>query len=390
MRRLLLTSAAVASLTFGLATAQAQDSQRERMPAAGQSQQSAPTGADRERNRVSPRSQRSSSQTAPGQTRGQAGPNRAASIGNDQMQRGASSARAQKQDANPGQAERLRTNQARERSAERSRGEARDRMQRNQARDARRDFDQRGRASSNRMLDRQRTASGQTRQERATESRRASDSLRSERDRRDRADRRQDTARGSIVLSNEQRTRASTRFAARIDRLNVPTLSRSRLSVSIGAIVPSSIRLYDVPLDIVDIYPGFRGHQFVVVDDEVVIIEPGNRRIVTMIPLSDERSVARAEARTTTGSAPSGERFRLLPQQRTIIRETVLQEPICHYEQRLEFFLVIPFPTTVRVCEFPERVVSEVPEVSRYRYLTRGDEVLIVDPEEQRVVEVIE
>jgi len=38
-----------------------------------------------------------------------------------------------------------------------------------------------------------------------------------------------------------------------------------------------------------------------------------------------------------------------------------------------------------------QRVVSEVPEVSRYRYLTRGDEVvLIVDPEEQRVVEVIE
>jgi hypothetical protein len=314
------------------------------------------------------------------------------------MPRGASAARAQKQDASPGQTEHLRTNQARERLSDRPRRDAGDRMQRNQTRDmqrnqvrdARRDFDQRGRASSNRMLDRERTTTGQSRQERATESRRASDSLRSERDRRDRADQRQDTARGSIVLSNAQRTRASTRFAARIDRLNVPALSASRLSVSIGAIVPSSIRLYDVPLDIVDIYPGFRGHKFVVVDDEVVIIEPGNRRIVTMIPLSDERSVARAEARTTTGSAPSGERFRLLPQQRTIIRETVLQEPICHYEQRLEFFLVIPFPTTVRVCEFPERVVSEVPEVSRYRYVTRGDEVLIVDPEEQRVVEVIE
>ena len=263
-------------------------------------------------------------------------------------------------------------------------------MQRNHARDARRDFDQRGRASSNRMPDRVRTTTGQSREDRATASKRANDSLRSERDRRVLADRRQDTARGSIVLSNEQRIRASTRFAARIDRLNVPALSRSRLSVSIGAIVPSSIRLYDVPLDIVDIYPGFRGHKFVVVDDEVVIIEPSNRRIVTMIPLSDERSVARAEARTTTGSAPSGERIRLLPQQRTIIRETVLQEPICHYEQRLEFFLVIPFPTTVRVCEFPERVVSEVPEVRRYRYLTRGDEVLIVDPDEQRVVEVIE
>jgi len=296
------------------------------------------------------------------------------------MQRGASDARAQKEGTSPGQAERLRSNQARERLGDRPRRDAGDRMQRNQARDARHDFDQRGRASSNRMPDRVRTTTGQSREDRATASRRANDSLRSERDRRVLVDRRQDTARGSIVLSNEQR----------IDRLNVPALSRSRLSVSIGAIVPSSIRLYDVPVDIVDIYPGFRGYKFVVVDDEVVIIEPSNRRIATMIPLSDERSVARAEARTTTGSAPSGERIRLLPEQRTIIRETVLQEPVCHYEQRLEFFLVIPFPTTVRVCEFPERVVSEVPEVRRYRYLTRGDEVLIVDPDEQRVVEVIE
>jgi hypothetical protein len=31
-----------------------------------------------------------------------------------------------------------------------------------------------------------------------------------------------------------------------------------------------------------------------------------------------------------------------------------------------------------------------VPAVSRYRYVTRGEEVLIVDPDEQRVVEVIE
>jgi hypothetical protein len=171
-------------------------------------------------------------------------------------------------------------------------------------------------------------------------------------------------ARGSIVLSDSQRTRVSSRFAARLDRLNVPALSRSRLSVSIGAIVPSSIRLYDVPVDIVDIYPGFRGHKFVVVDDEVVIIEPGSRRVMTTIPLADEALAsvpwpdprpARRRPASASGccrsSAPS-------------FRETLLQEPVCHYEQRLEFFLVIPFPTTVRVCEFPERVVSEVPEVS--------------------------
>jgi hypothetical protein len=153
--------------------------------------------------------------------------------------------------------------------------------------------------------------------------------------------------------------------------------------------VPSSIRLYDVSPDIVEIYPGFRGHKFVVVEDEIVIIEPRSRRIVTTIPREGGRS-ARAETRTTTGAAPSGDRVRFTPEQRTVIRETVLREPTCHYEQRLDFFLVIPFPSSVRVCEFPERVLTEVPEVRRYRYVTRGDNVLVVDPDEHRVVEVID
>jgi uncharacterized protein DUF1236 len=376
MRRLVLASAAMASLAIGLATAQAQQAQdHERMPAASRSQQSTGHAADQKRNRASARDQRSSSQT--GTT-------------NNRMQRDALDARAQKDNASPGQTEPLRSNQARERSGDRVRRDTRDRTQRNQARDARRDFDQRSRASRERIPAREATTTGQSRADRTIESRRANDSLRSDRSRRERVDRRQDTARGSIVPSDSQRTRVSSRFAARLDRLNVPALSRSRLSVSIGAIVPSTIRLYDVPVDIVDIYPGFRGHKFVVVDDEVVIIEPRTRRVMTTIPLADEALASGSLARSTTGSAPSGERIRLLPEQRTIIRDTLLQEPVCHYEQRLEFFLVIPFPTTVRVCEFPERVVSEVPAVSRYRYVTRGEEVLIVDPEEQRVVEVIE
>jgi hypothetical protein len=160
--------------------------------------------------------------------------------------------------------------------------------------------------------------------------------------------------------------------------------------VSIGVAVPASIRLYDVPADVVAIYPRFRGYGFVLVEDEIVIVEPGTRRIVTVLPASDDRTLARGRAEpSTTGMAPSGG-IRLSPEQRTVIRETVLVEPACHYEQRLDFFLVIPIPSTVRVCEFPERVVSEVPAIGEYRYVTRGDEVLVIDPEESRVVEVLD
>src|SRR5262245_6753064 len=119
MRRLFLASAAMASLAIGLTTAQAQQAQdRERMPAASRSHQSAPSAADQQRNRASPRGQQSSSST---------GPNRAAS-GNNQIQRGALNARAQQQNdnASAGRAEPLRQDQARERSGDRPRRDARD------------------------------------------------------------------------------------------------------------------------------------------------------------------------------------------------------------------------------------------------------------------------
>ena len=89
--------------------------------------------------------------------------------------------------------------------------------------------------------------------------------------------------------ADEQRTRVSTRFSQSIDRMNVRPLSRSQISVSIGATIPRSVRAYAVPRDIVAIYPRFRGHRFVVVDDEIVIVEPGSQRVVTTLPMGGER-----------------------------------------------------------------------------------------------------
>jgi hypothetical protein len=140
---------------------------------------------------------------------------------------------------------------------------------------------------------------------------------------------------------------------------------------------------------VIAIYPRFRGHQFVVVEDEIVIIEPRTRRIVTTIPRSGG-AVASRSPRTTTGAADTADRIRLSPEQRRVIRTIVVQEPVCRYEQRIDFFIGIPLPSTAKVCEFPERVVSEVPEIRRYRYMVRDEEVIVVDPDdERRVVEVI-
>ena len=87
---------------------------------------------------------------------------------------------------------------------------------------------------------------------------------------------------------------------------------------------------------------------------------------------------------------PKSGGVRLSPADRTVIRRVVLRQPTCRHELRLDFVIGIPLPRTVEVCEFPEAVLAEVPEARRYRFLVRGEEVVVVDPGENRIVDVID
>jgi hypothetical protein len=169
----------------------------------------------------------------------------------------------------------------------------------------------------------------------------------------------------------------------------VRVLPESRISVSVGVVVPRSIRLYDVPAEIVEIYPGFRGYKFIVVEDEIVIIEPRTRKIVTTIAREGGRTVSRT-TRSTTGTAAAGARVQFRPEQIETIRTVVLREPACRYETRIDFTIGLPLPRTVEICEFPDAILAAVPEIRQYRYVVHDDDIVIVDPEEHRIVHVID
>ena len=340
MRRVLLTSVAVTALVGGLGVAAAQQDRRGDPPAAEQTQQP-------------PRARDQQAPPARGTVKEWPG------------------SRAQQEPQGPARAqpERSTTGQSNDRPADhprtqRGQGDVRERSTTGQSSPA-----------DQPRMQRERTTTGQSQERDVTR----------ETPRRGEAR----PARGSARMSDEQRTRVSTRFSARIDSMNVRPLSRSQVSVSIGATIPRSVRAYTVPRDIVAIYPRFRGHRFVVVEDDIVIVEPGSYRVVATLPRSGEQRAARSFARETTGIAPAGSRIRLSPQDREVIRTVVLREPACRLEQRLDFVLFIPVPRTVEVCELPPQIVSEVPEVSGYRYVVRDGEIALVDPDERRIVEVI-
>lgn len=184
-------------------------------------------------------------------------------------------------------------------------------------------------------------------------------------------------------LDEQQRARISQSIAA----LNVAPLRRVRFSLAIGAEAPRSLKLRPLPAAAVEAAPQFRGHSFVRVDEDILIIEPKSYRIVAVMPhpksaimskpklnlTQKQREMIRAQVgqqlsktqapgkRATTGSAPAPE---------IVVGEAV--------------------PRWITIERFPDTVYRQVPAVRSYQYIARDRDIYLVDPRERRVLEMIE
>ena len=104
-----------------------------------------------------------------------------------------------------------------------------------------------------------------------------------------------------------QQSNISTEKQVRISQ----TLTRERLAppernlniaIRIGEPVPRNVRLHRLPPEIVSIEPEYRDYEYFSTDDDIVIVEPGTKRIVSQIPRDASRIRA---AGGESGSATS-------------------------------------------------------------------------------------
>jgi hypothetical protein len=84
----------------------------------------------------------------------------------------------------------------------------------------------------------------------------------------------------STSLNTEQRTKIRETV---LRGGSVNRVSKVDFSISVGTVVPRSVRLVTVPSTIVEIHPAWRGYLYVVVEDEIIIVEPGTLKIVAVI-----------------------------------------------------------------------------------------------------------
>jgi Protein of unknown function (DUF1236) len=80
-------------------------------------------------------------------------------------------------------------------------------------------------------------------------------------------------------LSTEQRTKITTV----IKQQRVAPVTNVNFSISVGTRVPRDVSFHPLPAEIVTIYPDWRGYEFIMVRDQILVIDPSSLEIVAVI-----------------------------------------------------------------------------------------------------------
>lgn len=87
-------------------------------------------------------------------------------------------------------------------------------------------------------------------------------------------------ARANITLTPEKRTRIRE---AIVNQRSAPRVTNPNFSVSVGARVPRTVRFVGLPQTIVEIEPAWRGFEYFMIGDEIVIVDPRSMQIVAIV-----------------------------------------------------------------------------------------------------------
>jgi hypothetical protein len=90
------------------------------------------------------------------------------------------------------------------------------------------------------------------------------------------------TGQGAAGSSTKLTTQQRTKITSIIKEKRVqPT--HLNISVHVGARVPTSVHFYPLPTQVIEVYPEWRGFDYILVGDEILIIDPGSHEIVAIL-----------------------------------------------------------------------------------------------------------
>ena len=182
-----------------------------------------------------------------------------------------------------------------------------------------------------------------------------------------------------VDLTGDKRTRVQTAFRSKGD---VKQRTGVNINIAIGTRLPRDWDFVPIPLEVVEIVPEYRDYVFVYVDDEYVICDPDTYEVVTVIPAD------RSYAGGSSGRPSKCSRQLSLNADE---RELILESVSGGHEVDVSGLTVgWSVPKDIELLTFPDRVVSEASELGSCRYFVASDQIAIVDPDEDKVVLIID
>jgi hypothetical protein len=80
-------------------------------------------------------------------------------------------------------------------------------------------------------------------------------------------------------LSTEQRTKITTT----IKQQNIKPVTNINFSISVGTRVPRDVGFHPLPAEIITVYPDWRGYEFFLVNNEIIVVNPRTLEIVAVL-----------------------------------------------------------------------------------------------------------
>jgi hypothetical protein len=183
-----------------------------------------------------------------------------------------------------------------------------------------------------------------------------------------------------VDLTGDKKTRVQAAFKGAGDvkhRTNVD------IRINVGTRLPRDWEFVPVPVAVVEIVPEYRDYLFVWVDDQYVICDPNTYEVVAVLPA--DRTYAAGS--TNTGGGSKCAQLSLSKNEEELILESVRGGKEVDIS---DLSVGRTVPRDVELLTFPDRVISEASELRSCRYFDAGDQLAIVDPDEDKIVAIID
>ncbi|HEV7411097.1 MAG TPA: DUF1236 domain-containing protein [Bradyrhizobium sp.] len=97
------------------------------------------------------------------------------------------------------------------------------------------------------------------------------------------ADTKATTTTGQAAAGGKLSTEQRTKITSVIKSQNVRPVTNVNFSISVGTHVPRNVGFHPLPAEIVTIYPEWRGYEFFLVGNQIVVVNPRTLEIVDVI-----------------------------------------------------------------------------------------------------------